>query len=175
MGWVLFRRAHGAVERLQAVAGATLRYGSAATTRGSTSKWGIECVVANTHGVLHARTQRRHTQLAPGNGITAKAPEAGRPGSASGSTRRDCTTGCAGLCTQTGHQKDRATRTCAGQVALAFSQRRMSKGLKCVSAASYWHATGKQTTERSFGQRWKPYRGSGCQNWQSSPTHSTCN
>ena len=61
---VLLRRAQGAVERLQAVTGATSRYRSAAATRGSTSKWGIECVVANAHGVLHARTQRRHTQLA---------------------------------------------------------------------------------------------------------------
>ena len=35
----------------------------------------------------------------------------------------------------------------------------MSKGLKCVSAAMYRHATGKQTTVRSFGLRWKPCRG----------------
>ena len=56
-----------------------------------------------------------------------------------------------------------------------YSQRKMSKGVRCVSAAMCRHATGKQTTERSFGQHWKPYRGSGCQNWQSSPTHSTCN
>ena len=56
-----------------------------------------------------------------------------------------------------------------------FSQRKMSKGLKCVSAAMYRGATGKQTTERNFGQHLKPYRGSGCRNWQSSPTHSTCN
>ena len=60
-------------------------------------------------------------------------------------------------------------------MALAYSQRKMSKGLKCVSAAMYRHATGKRTTERSFGQQWKPYRAFGCQNWQSSLTHITCN
>ena len=49
--------------------------------------------MANAHGVLHARTQRRHTQLAQGNRITPKAPEAGPPGSASRSTRSDCRAG----------------------------------------------------------------------------------
>ena len=32
----------------------------------------------------------------------------------------------------------------------------------------------KQTTEQSFGQPWKLCRDSGCQNWQSSPTRTTC-
>ena len=36
------------------------------------------------------------------------------------------------------------------------------------------NVTGKQTMEQSFGQPWKPYRDSGCQNWQSSPTRNTC-
>ena len=49
-------------------------------TRGSTCKRGIKCVVANTHGVFHAKTKRRYTQLAQGNRITPQAPEEGRPG-----------------------------------------------------------------------------------------------
>ena len=80
MDRVLLRRTQGTVERLQVVAGAALRSGSAATTRGSTCKRGIKCVVANTHGVFHARTQRRHTQLAQGNGITPQAPRQAGPG-----------------------------------------------------------------------------------------------
>ena len=46
---------------------ATPGYGSAATTRGSTSARGIKCVVANTHGVFHARSERRLKQLAQGS------------------------------------------------------------------------------------------------------------
>ena len=77
--------------------------------------------------------------------------------------------------TQMGRQKDWATRTCAEPVALVYSQQKMSKGLRCASAAMYRHAADKQTKERSSGLHRKPYRGCRCQNWPSLPTRSTCN
>ena len=89
--WIGFYQ--GSVERFQAIAGATSGHGSAATTRGCTHKQGVKCVVANTHGLFHTRSERRHKQLAKGSRITPEAPEAGRPESASRGTRPDCRVG----------------------------------------------------------------------------------
>ena len=52
------------VERLSKVTGAASGYRSAAATRVSTSSWGIECMVANTHRVLHSREISQQPQLA---------------------------------------------------------------------------------------------------------------
>ena len=68
----------------------------------------------------------------------------------------------------------RLGHTCARPGDLACSRRKTTKDRRCASVATYQHITDKQTTEQSFGQPWKPYRVSGCQNWQSSPTHNTC-
>ena len=81
----------------QKITGTTSRHRSAAATRGSASTWGIECMVANTHGVLHPREINQQSQLARGNRITSEAPEAGRPGSATRSARSDCRSGGEGL------------------------------------------------------------------------------
>ena len=166
------------MERFQAVAGATQGYGSAAMTKGSTCKRGVKCVPANTHGMFHARTERRHMQLARGIGITPQAPGVGRPGSASRNTTPDCRAGC-GMVQDCVHRrvikKIEPQRHARGRWLWRSSQQKMSKGVKCVYAAMYLRATCKQTTERNSGQQWKPYRGSRCRNWQSSPTHSTCN
>ena len=97
VGGILHRGAHRTMERLSKIAGTTSRYRSAAATRGSASAWGIECMVANTHGVLHPREISQQSQLARGNGITPEAFEAGRPGNATKSARSDCRTGGEGL------------------------------------------------------------------------------
>ena len=54
---------------------------------------GVKCVVANTYGVFHTRSERPHAQLARGSRSTPEAPEAGRPRSAARCSRPDCRIG----------------------------------------------------------------------------------
>ena len=60
---------------------------------GRQHKQGVKCVVANTYGVFHTRSEHHCTQLARGSGATPEAPEAGRPGSAARCARPDCRAG----------------------------------------------------------------------------------
>ena len=64
------------MERFQTIAGATSGHRGAATTRGHTHKQGVKCVVANTYGMFHTRSEHQHAQLARGSGTTPEAPEA---------------------------------------------------------------------------------------------------
>ena len=160
------------MERFQAIAGATSRHRGAATTRVNAHKHGVKCVVANTSGMFHTRSERGHAQLAWGSETTPEAPEAG-PAVLQGV--QDLIAELVAKGYRIVYTDGSSKRLSAGRVASVYSRQKMTKDQNCVSAATSRRVTDKQITVQSFGQHLKRYRGFGYPSWRSSRTLGTCN